>query len=180
MVDGEPILVIPDALDGCSVESLAFHPDGRHLAVAGIDWMSTGGSNGAVSIWDTVARCEVAMLVGGGMCIAYHPSGKHLAAASLERSICVWDPEKREIVTEFLGHEGSATVLQYNSDGTILASGGEDRILRLSSETGDELAVVELDTQIRGLAFSPDGEFLYTANANTSCYQFELFELLDS
>ena len=44
----------------------------------------------------------------------------------------------------------------------------------------DEVVLVELDCQIRCLAFSPDGKFLYTANGNTTCYQFEVAKLLGS
>ena len=37
---------------------------------------------------------------------------------------------------------------------------------------------MELDCQIRSLAFSRDGKYLYTANGNTTCYQFEVAKLL--
>ncbi|MFM7148410.1 MAG: WD40 repeat domain-containing protein, partial [Gemmataceae bacterium] len=40
---GKPELILNDAVENCSVEALAFHPEGSHLAVAGIDWMATGG-----------------------------------------------------------------------------------------------------------------------------------------
>ena len=63
--DGEPTLLIPDALDGCTIESLAFHPNGQLLAVGGIDWMATGGSNGAISIWDLKSRSEISMFLRG-------------------------------------------------------------------------------------------------------------------
>ncbi len=49
---GEPTLLIPDAIDGCSVEALAFGPRGDILAAGGVDWMATGGSDGAVHVWD--------------------------------------------------------------------------------------------------------------------------------
>src|SRR5262249_47477919 len=83
--DGMPVRVVPDARDGCTVEWLAFHPRGRLLAVGGIDWLATGGSDGAVSVWDIEGRHEVATLAGGTTSIAFHPSGKRLAAASLEQ-----------------------------------------------------------------------------------------------
>jgi len=176
--DGEPILLIPDALDGCTVESLAFHPQGRLLAAAGIDWMATSGSDGAICLWDIVDRCEVALFPGGATCIAYHPGGRYLASASVEQTICLWDTEEKEIVAELSGHEGAVTALAYNHDGSLLASGGEDRLLRLWNDEGDELVLVELDCQVRSLAFSPDGKHLYTANGNTTCYQFEVAKLL--
>ena len=48
---GEPVLIIPDAADDCSVEALAFQPGGTLLAVAGIDYLATGGNDGQVSLW---------------------------------------------------------------------------------------------------------------------------------
>jgi WD40 repeat protein len=178
VADGEPILLIPDALDGCTIESLAFHPAGRLLAVGGIDWMATGGSDGAISLWDIVERGEVATMLGGCTALAYHPSGKRIASASLEQTICIWDVESQELIAELTGPDNPVTALAYNRDGTLLASGGEDRTLRIWDDDGEELAALELDSQIHGLAFSPDGRFIYTANANTTCYQFEVKRLL--
>src|SRR5262249_22778594 len=60
VADGEPVLLIPDPLDGCTVEALAFHPQRRVLAVGGIDWLATGGSDGAIALWDLDQRAEVA------------------------------------------------------------------------------------------------------------------------
>jgi WD40 repeat protein len=178
--DGEPILLIPDALDGCTVQGLAFHPEGRLLAAGGIDWLATGGSDGAVCLWDTADRCEVATFLGGATCIAFHPTGQRLASASLEHAICIWDISSQEMVTELTGPESTVAALAYSPDGSLLACGGEDRVLRIWNETGEELASFELDSQIKGLAFSADGRFLYTANANTTCYQFEVKRLLES
>ncbi len=176
--DGEPILLIPDALDGCTVESLAFHPDGRLLAVGGIDWMATGGSNGAISVWDLQERAEINVFLGGTTCVAFHPSGKRLASTSLDQSICIWDMSTQEIQAELTGHDNAVTCVAYSPDGHWLASGGEDRTVRLWDEDGVERAVFEGDSQITGLCFSPDGRYLYTANANTTCSQIKIMDLL--
>jgi WD40 repeat protein len=178
VTDGEPVLIIPDALDGCTIQALAFHPEGRLLAAGGIDWLATGGSDGAVSLWDIVDRCEVATFAGGVTCLAFHPSGQRLAAASLEHAICIWDTQAQELIAEWAGPESPVRAIAYSPDGTLLACGGEDRTLRIWNEAGEELAAVELDSQIQGLAFSPNGRFLYTANANTTCNQFEMKRLL--
>lgn len=179
IADGEPLLLIPDALDGCTVEGLAFHPNGRLLAVGGIDWLATGGSDGAVCLWDLVDRCEVATFLGGATAIAFHPSGKQLASTSLERSVCLWDVDSQQIVDEYTGADAPLSCVAFSPDGSWLAAGGEDRVLRLWDSDGNERAAHELDSQIVGLAFSPDGRFLYSANANTTCYQFEVQRLLD-
>lgn len=178
VADGEPILIIPDALDGCTVEALAFHPGSTRLAVGGIDWLATGGSNGAIALWDIPGRFEEAALFEGTTGVAMHPAGKHLALATLEQSIGIWDFASQQLIDEFLGHDGPVTALAYSPDGKVLASGSDDRTLRLWNEKGEEIAVAELDSQITALTFSPDGQFLYTGNANTTCAQLKITDVL--
>ena len=50
--DGEPLLIIPEAAEGCTVEAVAWHPNNVWLAAGGIDWLATSGSDGAVTIWN--------------------------------------------------------------------------------------------------------------------------------
>ena len=35
------VLVIPEAADNCTLESVAFHPNGKYVAVGGLDWLAT-------------------------------------------------------------------------------------------------------------------------------------------
>jgi WD40 repeat protein len=172
-------LLIPDALDGCVIESVAFHPNGRLLAVGGIDWLATGGTTGAVSLWDVVDRCEVATFFGGSSCVAFDPTGDRLASATLEETVCVWDVPNQRLIAELPRQDGNVTCVAFSPDGKWLASGSEDRTLRLWDETLREPRVVrELDTQVKVLCFSPDGRWLYTGNGNTTCYRFEVARLL--
>jgi WD40 repeat protein len=177
----EPVLVIPDALDGCTVEALAFHPKGRLLAVGGIDWLATGGSDGAVSVWDVVGRYEVATFGIGAVAVAFHPSGRRLAAASLDQSVCIWDLETQELLRELTAHDAAVTCVAYHPHGQWLASAGEDRTVRLWDEaTGSAAGILELDTQVKALYFSADGRYLFTGNGNTTCYQLEVGRLLSN
>lgn len=176
--DGEPILLIPDALDGCTIESLAFHPKGQLLAVGGIDWLATGGSSGAISLWDIVHRHETDTYVEGATCIAYHPSGDRIAFATIDHSIGIWDTQSNDLSAELHGHEDAVSAIAYSPDGKWLATGGADRTIRLWDEDGEERASFEVDSQITDLAFSPDGKSLFSANANTTCYQFDLAQVL--
>jgi WD40 repeat protein len=176
---GTPALLIPDAAPDCAVEALAFHPRGRLLAVGGIDWLATSGSDGQVALWDLHERRQALTLPGGVTALAFHPEGHHLAAASLEQSVRVWDIRDGRLVGELLGHLGGVTGVAYSPDGKVLASGGDDRTVRLwDPATGEPLGAVELETQVKALAFSPDGKSLFTGNGNTSCYQLEVEQIL--
>src|SRR5262249_14645882 len=88
---GEPILLIPEAIDNCSIEALAFHPDGRLLAVGGVDWLATGGSDGIVLLWDVVERCPAAGWIGGARGLAFPPAGQRVACASLGGTVRIYD-----------------------------------------------------------------------------------------
>jgi WD40 repeat protein len=178
---GEPELLIPDPLEGCAIETLAYHPQKRLLAVGGIDWLATGGSNGAISLWDLDGRCEIATFGEGTGSLAFHPSGQLLASTTLARSICIWDLETRTLALELAGQQAALTSVAYSPDGVLLAGGSLDRMLRLwESRTGRVLATVVLRSEPRSLAFSPDSRHLFTANANGTVSQLDVAALLES
>lgn len=186
---GEPRLLLNDAVDDCGVEALAFHPHGRLLAVAGIDWLATSGQDGQVVLWDIEERKQVRSLRvtypsretavhSGATAIAFRPDGRVLACASLQRSIRLWNLAL-DGVRDLTGHADTVTALAYSPDGRWLASGSDDRTLRLwDADTGELAGAWELDNAIKALTFTPDGRHLLTGNGNTSCYQIEVEQIL--
>ncbi|HEY7312135.1 MAG TPA: WD40 repeat domain-containing protein [Gemmataceae bacterium] len=180
---GEPLL-LPDAVEGCSVEALAFQPAApaqqrRLLAVGGIDWLAPRGAEGRIALWDLVDCRPFATLPCASGSLAFHPSGHLLAAAMLAESIVLWDVDARKPRSELTGHLDAVTCVAYSSDGRWLASGSDDRTVRLwDSHTGEPRGLVELDTQIKALAFAPDGQSLFTGNGTTSCYQLDVRQIL--
>jgi WD40 repeat protein len=180
LTTGEPTLLILEAADGCTVETLAFHPEGRWLACGGIDWMATGGSDGAICIWDVQQPSKVALFETGTTSLAFHPRGRWLAAASLDEVVFIWDVEANQLVAELGGHKEGVSCIAYTPDGRWLASSSEDRTLRLwDAETRQPISVHELDTPLQSLCFSPDSRYLFTGNGNTTCFQLETARLLE-
>jgi WD40 repeat protein len=174
LASGDPALVIPVAADGSSVEALAFHPSGTILASGGIDYLSTGGSDGAIGLWDTLKRQPLGVLNRGTTDMAFHPGGRWLATTGLDLCVRVWDIENQRLAFEMRGHSDRVRCVAYHPGGQWLVSGSDDRTLRLwSVQDGDSVAVHEMDTPIHALAFSTDGCFLYTSNGNTTCYQLD-------
>lgn len=62
------------------------------------------------------------------------------------------------------GHEGAVRAVAYSPDGALLATGGDDHVVRLWRLSGELVRVFEGHTDwVRGLAFSPDGKTLASA-----------------
>jgi WD40 repeat protein len=180
LTKGEPALLILEAADGCTVEALAFHPEGRYLACGGIDWMATGGTDGAICVWDVQQSAKIAIFEHGTTSMAYHPSGRWLAAASLDEVVLIWEVASQQLVAELGGHKEGVSCIAYSPDGRWLASGSDDRTLRMwDAESRQPLSVHQLETSIQSLAFSPDSRYLFTGNGNTTCYQLETARLLE-
>jgi WD40 repeat protein len=172
-------LLLNDAADNCSLEALAFHPYGRLLAVGAIDHLATGGHDGLVAIWNHHECRLVATLLGGATALAFSSDGRRLAVASLGAKVLLYNVVDWQLAGEIVGHLDAVTCLAYAPYGRLLATGSDDRSVRLwDSQSGLQRGAVELDTQVKALAFTPDGRQLYTGNGNTSCYRLDVVEML--
>ncbi|XVV07312.1 hypothetical protein ACQPW3_18800 [Actinosynnema sp. CA-248983] len=102
--------------------------------------------------------------------IAFSPDGKTLAVPLSAGKVGLWnlvDPGAE--LTILPGHDGIAIDADFSPDGTLLATGGSDRLVKLW-RVRDGQQVGELtgsDSTIRRVAFSPDGKSLASAGQDT-------------
>jgi WD40 repeat protein len=98
--------------------------------------------------------------------VAFSPDSVILAAGTLDGQIYLWRTGTWEMIGEPLsGHNGWVLSLDFHPDGQMLASAGQDRIVRLWNRDADGQWTAGPRLQghtdwIRDIAFSPDGSLL--------------------
>jgi WD40 repeat protein len=114
-----------------SVMSVAFSPDGSTI--------SSGSFDGSVRIWDVSDRRCFRNLRDNRMLgvnsIAWSPDGATIAAADHSGPIFLWDITNDENIVRapviIDGHEGAVFSISYSPDGRYLASGFQDKTVKL-------------------------------------------------
>jgi WD40 repeat protein/DNA-binding SARP family transcriptional activator len=167
------VLVDHDVSDGSFVETMAWHPDGRHLAYAQAtdQWANTEivviDATGAV-----VASKELEGLYVSS--ISFSPDGARLAwnqnrrlrADPLVDSIAIWDWRAAEDVGRI---EASVTNVEFDPSGRFLAATrfNDGRAEVFDATTYEPIVTLSgSTTQHLQLAFSADGSKLATAGAD--------------
>ena len=149
-----------------SIFNLAYNQDGSLLY--GL------GSEGIVYTWDIAKQTEEMILTGKsemGTSFAFTPDGQLLAVGTSrhyefhsETKLRLFDALSGEIVHELEGHQAFIRSLAFNPDGGMLASACENGTVRLwDTQTGEQLAFLNLPLGYSSAAFSPDGTLLATA-----------------
>jgi WD40 repeat protein len=177
---GQPDLILIEAADGCTLEDLAYHPNGQWVACGGIDYLSTGERDGAVVVWNVPTKEKKFVLDTGVYAVAFDPAGKYLAGAGLNDSIYLWDVETQDVVFELAGHQEKINAVAFDPTGSYLISGGDDGTIRIWDVLSGRLLMVrEFDSPVQSLAFAANGRDLFLGNGNTTCYQVEFKKLLE-
>lgn len=157
-------LTLPGPVE--STATVAFHPDGTSIAVAG----DTSG----VAIYGVQTGEILATLGGLGATIhrlAFSPDGRLLAGASAPgdppaKTLPVWDTDSGDLLFELSADHSAVVDLAYTPDGRHLAVIEEDGTLRLWNATnGDERWAIQRWEEAYSVAVSPDGRFVAASGA---------------
>ena len=101
--------------------------------------------------------------------VAYSPDGRSLVVSG-GTSLFLLDASTRAVRRVLRGHTSTINAVDISPDGRYLASGGQDRALRLwdlSSPSDAPIAELGEHAQaIYGIRFSPDGRYLASASAD--------------
>ena len=181
------------------VNSVAFSPDGTHLASSGqaaedafgprrgpgFELGSGQGPDWSIRLWD-LGKPDVPPVLFSAQesqanSIAFSPDGNRLASAGDDGDLRIWDlrqPAGRPL--RFHAHEGGARSIAFSGDGHWLATAGRDYSVRVWDlrQTGLPLRLPRAhEMSVESLAFSPNNAYLASGSTDHTVRLLKLQDL---
>jgi RNA polymerase sigma factor (sigma-70 family) len=157
--------------------TLAFSPDGKTLAAAGVE---ADGERLKVWLWDPATGQRLRPIAGPRKlwinALAFSPDGRRLAGGANDRTIRLWDVTTGEELLRLKGHVDEVRSLAFAPNGKTLASGSSDQTVRLwDLATGKEVRRFRGHRRgVAAVAFSPDGKRLASGSSDTTVLVWDL------
>jgi WD40 repeat protein len=154
-----------------AVTAVAFHPDGKRLAI--------GNSSGEVEFVAVETQRLVQKFEGHRKDIqrvVFNSKGDRMATASYDNTARIWDPETGRELHRLGGYEKWVLALAFNPSGTRLATGSRDHTADVWNVASGkkEFPLPRHAGGVWACDFSPDGRLLATGCYDGSVQIWEL------
>ncbi|MGB9596295.1 MAG: protein kinase domain-containing protein [Candidatus Poribacteria bacterium] len=147
-----------------AVSAVAYSPDGKLIA--------TGGTDKKVILWDAQTGKLLNILEshqGVVKSVAFSNNGRFLASASSDQSIHIWNPKTAKSVMSYIRpYPAPVHFVAFSPDDLSLIYVCADRTIRIRDlKTGGlKKMITGNKSEIKSIAFSPNGKFIATGHAN--------------
>jgi WD40 repeat protein len=144
------------------VRSFAFSPDGRSIVSC------QGDMVGLARIWDATTGIEKRSLREDVYSVAYSPDGKSIALGLEDGTTRIWDANTDATTHSSTdGHQDVICCVSFSPDAMLIASSSNDYMVRVwNAITGAERHVMEVEAEVRFIAFSPNSRTLVCCQLN--------------
>jgi len=135
--------------------SVAFSPDGKTIATAGLD---------GATVWST-SGTKLQTMSGGGRAesVAFSPDGRTLGTGGDDGVARIWDVATGRQMVALSGHSDTVNGVAFSPDGTELATVSSDGTLRVYMLSTDELMRIARSRLTRGLTNAECLQYLHTS-----------------
>ena len=162
-VDKRTRLATLRPLEGWSVRSAVFSPDGRSVVT-----VSQMGGDNAMALWNVSTGEQLRTFDGLVKVVTYTSDGKYLLSGDLRNTSTLWNPLTGKRIRTFKGHSDVIESIGLSTDDKLFLSGCWDGTVKLwDLATGRNLQTFKGHTNwVHSVAFSLDASRAVSASSD--------------